>query len=178
MIDRWWGCGRIGCVMFNLQISNVVICHLNEYRQVKIKSSQHSYFIYNVIDMKSINGIFINPTNTEDYMPFKFILLQRIHDYDKYNKNDYSIGIIISNQNDYEWFREIEVNINHPDKQPLNVKPTLVNVVSESNLLYHSSLPWKSSEIIPLSEVIQSYEVDFLGAAETNIAKKILQHLW
>lgn len=140
------------------------------------KKDDGSCFIYNIVDMKSISGRFVNPANIEDFMTFKFILLKRIKDTEP--EREYSIGIIISNQNDYERFREIEENMNHPDVQPPNVKPTLVNVVSESNLLYHSSLPWKSSEIIPLSEVIQSYEVDFLGAAETNIAKKILQHLW
>lgn len=159
--------------MFNLSVQNVIGFRNSEFVQVANKDENGAYNIWNVDYIKSIDGVLKHPKNDNDYMPFKLVMVKRI------KENDFTIAFVISNPIDYDWFDKLESH----DKSinfTLNslAQKCYSNVVSESNLLYHSSLPWKSSEIIPLSEVIQSYEVDFLGAAETNIAKKILQHLW
>ena len=168
-----WGCGRLWGVMFNLSIQNVIGFRCSELVQIANKEKNGTYKIWNVDCIKSINGVLKHPENDNDYMPFKLVMVKRIRE------NDFTIAFVISNPIDYNWFDKLE---NHDNSIGFTLndlaQECYSNVVSESNLLYHSSLPWKSSEIIPLSEVIQSYEVDFQGAAETNIAKKILQHLW
>ena len=159
--------------MFNLSVQNVIGFRCSELVQIANKEKDGTYKIWNVDYIKSIDGVLKYPKNDNDYMPFKLVMVKRI------KENDFTIAFVISNPIDYDWFGKLE---SHDDSinSTLNSldQKCYSNVVSESNLLYHSSLPWKSSEIIPLSEVIQSYEVDFLGAAETNIAKKILQHPW
>lgn len=171
------GCGRLSG-MFNLMLSNVVIYHLNEYQQVKKKLSSNSYLIYNVVDMKSISGRLVNPNNKNDFMPFKLILLQRVHDYDDNHKNDYSIGVIIRKMEDFKWFKILESKMTHPDVRPLNVKPTFVKKAKKCNLFYRSNLASKNREKVYLSEAMRFYEVYLPNIPEKKIAMRILQHLW
>ena len=159
--------------MFNLSVQNVIGFRNSEFVQVANKEKNGTYNIWDVDYIKSIDGVLKHPENDSDFMTFKLVMVKRS------NENDFTIAFVISDPIDYEWFYKLEI---HDDSIGFTLnsmaQKCYFNVVSKNNLLYRSTLPGKSLETIPLSEVIQSYEVDFLGAAETNIAKNILQHLW